>query len=111
MRKIALLVLTLGLLAAGVAWWTGRQGGQLPGWYLEAQAAGRLEPDLEAAARSAQQSLVGRFGRELLDEVTADDGTPNESFSRPDQAPRPAGPRGAARGARGAAGRAGPGRA
>ena len=80
MRKIALLVLTLGLLAAGVAWWTGRQGGQLPGWYLEAQAAGRLEPDLEAAARSAQQSLVGRFGRELLDEVTADDGTPNESF-------------------------------
>ena len=80
MRKLAILLLALGLLAAGAAWWTGRQGGRLPGWYLEAQAANELEPDLEAAAQSAQQSLVGRFGRELLDEVTADDGTPNESF-------------------------------
>jgi hypothetical protein len=80
MSKVLSLLLVLALLVVGAAWWTGRQGGQLPDWYLEAQAADQLEPDLEAAARRAQQSLVGRFGRELLDEVTADDGTPDESF-------------------------------
>ncbi len=80
MRQVLSLLVVLVLLAAGVAWWTARQAGRLPGWYLEAQAAGQLEPDLGAAARSAQQDLVGRFGRELLDEVTADDGTPDESF-------------------------------
>ncbi len=80
MRKVLLLLLILGLLAAGTAWWTGSQVGQLPDWYVEARAADALEPDLEAAARRSQQRLVGRFGRELLDEVTADDGTPDESF-------------------------------
>jgi hypothetical protein len=79
-RTLLILLLAGALLAAGTLWWTGRQGTRLPGWYLEAQAAGELEPDLDAAARKAQQSLVGRFGRELLDEVTADDGTPDESF-------------------------------
>jgi len=80
MRKLLVLLPLLGLLVVGTLLWTGRQGGHLPDWYLEAQADDRLEPDLEAAARRAQQDLVGRFGRELLDEVTADDGTPNESF-------------------------------
>ncbi len=80
MRKILSLLLILGLLVVGTVLWGGRQGGQLPGWYLEARAADQLEPDIEAAARRAQQSLVGRFGRELLDDVTADAGTQNESF-------------------------------
>ncbi len=80
MRTLLILLLAIALLAGGTLWWTGRQGTQLPDWYLEARAAGELEPDLEAAARDAQQSLVGRFGRELLDEVTADDGTLDESF-------------------------------
>ncbi len=80
MRKILSLLLVLGLLLAGMVFWTGRQAGRLPEWYLEAQAAGQLETDIETAARRAQQSLVGRFGRELLDEVTADDGTLDESF-------------------------------
>ena len=80
MSKVLSLLLLLLLLVAGTLWWTGRQGAQLPGWYEEARAAGELEEDLEAAARRAQQSLIGRFGKELLDEVTADDGTPNESF-------------------------------
>ena len=80
MRQALALLMILGLLLVGTAWWTGRQSGRLPGWYLEAAAADQLEPDLEAAARRAQQGLVGRFGRELLDEVTADDGTPDESF-------------------------------
>ena len=80
MRKALALLVALGLLVAGTLLWTGRQGGRLPGWYLDAQAAGELQPDLATAARRAQTSLVSRFGRELLDEVTADDGTPNESF-------------------------------
>jgi hypothetical protein len=80
LRRLLALLAILALLAVATVWWTGRQGARLPGWYLEAAAAGRLEPDLEAAARRAQQGLVGRFGRELLDEVTADDGTPDESF-------------------------------
>ena len=80
MRKVLALPAILGLLALGLLWWTGRQGARLPGWYLEARQAGTLEADLEAAARRSQRALVGRFGRELLDEVTADDGTPDESF-------------------------------
>ena len=80
MRTLLSLLVAIALLGAATLWWTGRQGARLPAWYLEARAAGQLEPDLDEAARSAQQSLVGRFGRELLDEVTADDGTPDESF-------------------------------
>ena len=80
MRKALTLLATLALVLLGALWWTGRQGAQLPDWYRQARAAGELEADLGAAARRAQQGLVGRFGRELLDEVTADDGTPDESF-------------------------------
>ena len=80
MGKLLTALLVLLLLVAGTLWWTGRQGAELPGWYEEARAAGELEEDMEAAARRAQQGLVGRFGKELLDEVTADDGTPDESF-------------------------------
>lgn len=80
MRKVMALLLIAILLVLGALFWTTRQAGRLPGWYLEAQAAGQLEGDLRTAARSARQSLIGRFGRELLDEVTADDGTPDESF-------------------------------
>lgn len=80
MRKVLALLLSLALLVAGAVLWAARQGGRLPAWYEEARAADALEPDLEAAAKRAGQSLIGRFGRELLDEVTADDGTPNESF-------------------------------
>lgn len=80
MRQALSLLLILGLLVAGAVWWAGSRGGRLPGWYQEARASGQLETDLAAAARQAQQVLVGRFGRELLDEVTADDGTPDESF-------------------------------
>lgn len=80
MRRVQLLLLLFALLGAGLIFWTARQGGKLPGWYVEARAADALEPDLAAAAQRAQQSLVSRFGRELLDDVTADDGTPDESF-------------------------------
>ena len=78
--RILTFALVLLLLLAGTLWWTGRQGSELPAWYQEAKAGGELEDDLEAAARRAQQNLVGHFGKELLDEVTADDGTPDESF-------------------------------
>ncbi len=80
MRRVLVLLLVVGLLAAGVLLWAGRQARGLPGWYLEARQAGTLDADLVAAGGRAQQELVGRFGRELLDEVTADDGTPDESF-------------------------------
>ena len=80
MRKLLALLLLAAALAAGLALWTAHQGARLPGWYLEARAAGTLETDLETVARRSQQALVTRFGRELLDEVTADDGTPDESF-------------------------------
>lgn len=80
MRQALTLLLPLLLLILGTLWWTGRQGVRLPAWYQEARADGQLELDIETAARDAQQNLVGRFGRELLDEVTADDGTPDESF-------------------------------
>jgi hypothetical protein len=80
MRKFLGLLTTLALLALGAAWWTGQQGGRLPHWYQEARAEGRLAPDLEIAARNAQRNLVGYLGQDLLDDVTADDGTPNESF-------------------------------
>ena len=80
MRKTLALLLIAGLLALAAVFWAGRRGGQLPDWYLEARAAEALAPDLEVAARRAQQVLVARFGRELLDDVTADDGTPDESF-------------------------------
>lgn len=80
MRSLITLLVAIALLAVGTVLWTGRQGTRLPGWYLEARAADELAPDLDQAARDAQQSLLGRFGRELIDEVTADDGTPDESF-------------------------------
>jgi hypothetical protein len=80
MRKVLALLLIAGLLALGAVFWAARRGGQLPDWYLEARATEALAPDLEAAARRAQQGLVAKFGRELLDEVTADDGTPDESL-------------------------------
>jgi hypothetical protein len=80
MRSLLASLLIFGLLVAGTVVSVGVRAGSLPDWYLEARAAGALEPDLEAAARRAEQSLIGRFGRELLDEVTADDGTPDESF-------------------------------
>lgn len=80
MSRLLTLLLVVLLLLAGTVWWTGRQGAELPGWYREAKAGGELEEDLGAAARRARQTLLGRFGKELLDEVTADDGTPDESF-------------------------------
>lgn len=82
MRRLLALLVVVPLLAVGTAFWNARQGAQLPGWYLEARAAGTLAADLEAAAQRSQQALLARFGRELLDEVTADDGTPDESFLR-----------------------------
>lgn len=79
--RIVLSVLLVGaLLTAGVLLWAGYHARELPGWYLEARDAGALESDLVVAGGRAQQELLGRFGRELLDEVTADDGTPDESF-------------------------------
>ena len=80
MRALFGLLLALVVLAAGAVLWTGRQAGQLPDWYVEAREAGALEQDMVAAGQNAERSLVGRFGRELIDEVTADDGTRDESF-------------------------------
>lgn len=80
MRKLPTLLVILCLLLVAGGWWAVDRSGRLPDWYLEAVATERLEADLEAAARRAQQGLVGRFGRELIEEVTADDGTPDESF-------------------------------
>lgn len=82
MRKLLLALLVLALLAVIALVWAGRRAGGLPEWYREARAAGTLESDLVAAGKRAEQGLIGRFGRELLDEVTADDGTPDESFIR-----------------------------
>lgn len=82
MRRLLLALLVLALLAVIALVWVGRRAGGLPEWYREARAAGTLETDLAAAGKEAERGLVGRFGRELLDEVTADDGTPDESFLR-----------------------------
>lgn len=80
MRRLLFMLLACAALAATALVWTVRQAGRLPGWYEEARASGALEPDLVAAGRRAEQGLARRFGRELLDELTADDGVEDESL-------------------------------
>lgn len=81
MLRGLLLTLAILLLLTGVTvWWAGKQAAALPEWYRQAEAAGELEPDLMAAGRRAAPRLVSRFGRELLDELTDDDGVEDESF-------------------------------